>query len=55
MLNRLRNPVLKIKPSKCQFILKETKYLGFVINKKEIKPENKTKVIQSIPEPNTVR
>lgn len=35
---------------------RETKYVGFVINKKKIKPDlDKVEVIRAMPEPKTVR
>ena len=56
VFNRLRRHGLKIKLAKCQFLMAETKYLGFVINKQGIKPDDdKVKVIRSMPEPKTVR
>ena len=56
VFNRLRRHGLKIKLAKCQFLMAETKYLGFVINKQGIKPDDdKVKVIRSMQEPKTVR
>ena len=56
VFNQLRKHGLKIKLPKCQFMMAETKYLGFVMNKKEIKPDDdKVKVIRSMPESRTVR
>ena len=52
VFNQLRKHGLKIKLPKCQFMIVETKYLGFVINKKGIKPDDdKIEVIRSMPEP----
>ena len=52
VFNQLRKHELKVKLSKCQFVKDETKYLGFVINKTEIKPDlHKVEVL----EPKTVR
>ena len=36
---RLRKHGLKIKLSKCQFMKKETKYLGFVIDERRVHPD----------------
>ena len=56
VFNQLRKHGLKIKLPKCQFMMAEIKYLGFVINKKGIKPDDdKVEVIRSVPEPKTVR
>ena len=56
VFNQLRKHGLKIKLPKCQFMMAETKYLGFVINKQGIKPDDdKVEVIRSMPEPKTVR
>ena len=56
LFNHLRNHGLKIKFPKCQFMMAETKYLEFVINKKGIKTyDDKAEVICSISELKTVR
>ena len=53
---RLRKHGLKIKLSKCQFMKKETKYLGFVIDESGVHPDiDKVEVIRAMPEPRTVR
>ena len=36
--DRLRQHGLKLQLKKCQFLQAETNYLGFVINREEIKP-----------------
>ena len=55
VFNQLRKHGLKIKLPKCQFMMAETKYLGFVINKKRIKPDDdKVEVIRLMSEPKTV-
>lgn len=47
---------LKLNLQKCQFLKEETKYLGFVINKRGVKPDlDKVKVIRSMPESKSVR
>lgn len=56
VFNQLKKRGLRIKLPKYQFMMVETRYLVFVINKKGIKPDDdKVKVIRSIPEPSTVR
>lgn len=46
----------RLKLLKCQFLRKETKYLGFVINGEGIKPNlDKVEVIREMPERKTVR
>ena len=56
VMDRLRKHNLKIKLTKCQFMKEETKYLGFIINKKGIKPDlDKVEVIRAMPEPKSVR
>lgn len=56
VLGHLRKHRLKLKLSKCQFLKEETKYLGFVINGKGIKPNlNKVKVVREMSELQTVR
>jgi len=53
---RLRKHGLKIKLSKCQFMKKETKYLGFVIDESGVHPDiDKVEVMRAMPEPRTVR
>ena len=55
VFDRLRKHGLKLKLSKCQFLKEETKYLGFIIDKKSIKPDlDKVEVIKAMPEPTTV-
>ena len=52
----MRKHGIKIKLRKCQFMMAETKYLGFVINKKGIKPDDdKVELIRWMPESKTVR
>ena len=53
---RLRKHGLKIKLSKCQFMKKEIKYLGFGIDESGIYPDiDKVEVIRAMPELRTVR
>ena len=53
---QLRKHGLKIKLPKCQFMKKETKYLGFVIDDSGVHPDiDKVEVIRAMPEPRTVR
>ena len=52
----LRKHGLKIKLCKCQFMKKETKYLGFVIDESGQHPDiDKVEVIRAMSEPRTVR
>lgn len=56
ILNRLRKAGLKLKSSKCDFFKREIHYLGHVINKDGIRPEEeKVKAIKELPPPRTVR
>ena len=56
VMDRLREHNLKIKLPKYQFMKEETKYLGFIIDKKGIKPDlDKVEVIRAMPEPRSVR
>lgn len=56
VLQRLADHNLKLKLSKCFFFQSETKYLGFVINDKGIKPDpDKVQVIRSMQEPSSTR
>ena len=51
---QLRKHKQKIKLSKCQFMKKETKYLGFVIEESGVHPHiDKVEVIRAMPEPRT--
>ena len=53
---RLRKHGLKIELPKCQFMKKETKYLGFVIDESRVHPDiDKVEVIRAMPKPRTVR
>lgn len=53
---RLRKHGLKIKLPKCQFMKKETNYLGFVIDEGGVHPDiDKVEVIRAMPQPRTVR
>ena len=53
---QLRKHGQKIKLSKYQFIKKETKYLGFIIDESGVHPHiDKVEVIRAMPEPRTVR
>ena len=56
VMDRLREHNLKIKLPQCQLMKEETKYLGFIINKRGIKPDlDKVEVIRAMPEPKNVR
>ena len=53
---KLKKHGLKIKLSKCQFMKRETKYLGFIIDESGVHPDiDKVEVIRAIPEPRTCR
>ena len=52
VLTRLRKYTLKIKPSKYHFSQKKIEYLGFIIDRGDIKPDpKKTEVVKSFPTP----
>ena len=56
VMNRLREHNLKVKLPKCQFMKDETKYLGFIIDKRGIKLDlDKVLIIRAMPEPRSVR
>ena len=56
VLSRLRQFNLKLKLTKCTFLQKETKFLGFVIDEKGIRvDDDKVKDIRNIPAPRTVK
>ena len=56
VMDRLREHNLKTKLPKCQFMKEETKYLGFIINKRGIKPDlDKVEEIRAMPELKSVR
>ena len=56
VFDRLRKHNLKLKLKKCQFLQRETKYLGFVINEHGVKPDSdKVKAIKAIKIPSTVK
>lgn len=52
----MREHNIKLKPSKCNFALAETHYLGFTVNGQGIKPDlGKVQVIRDLPTPISVR
>lgn len=56
VFDRLREHGLKLKMPKCQFLSKETNYLGFLINEQGIRPlPEKVEAIKAIPTPKCVR
>jgi len=56
VFDRLREHNLRLKLKKCSFLKEETNYLGFVINKHGIQPEQKkVDVIKSLAPPTNVR
>ena len=56
VFDRLRKHDLRMKLKKCSFLMSETKYLGFVINKDGIKPdEDKVKAIKLMSPPTSVK
>ena len=56
VFDSLRQHNLKLKPSKCTFFQKETKYLGFRIGQEGIQPDpDKVTAIQTVAAPKTVR
>lgn len=55
IFERLRNAGMKLKPSKCQFFLREVKYLGHVVSSEGIETDpTKIKVIEDWPQPKTI-
>ncbi|CAC5357898.1 Retrovirus-related Pol polyprotein from transposon 297,Retrovirus-related Pol polyprotein from transposon 17.6 [Mytilus coruscus] len=56
VFDRLRQHNLKLKLKKCQFLQKETNYLGFKINIDGVKPDDgKVEAIKTLPNPVTVK
>ena len=56
VLDRLQQHKLKLKLKKCQFFMDEIKYLGFVVGREGVKPDQeKVAAIRSMPPPTTVR
>ena len=56
VLSRLREAGLRVKPSKCRFLLKEVKFLGHIISEKGISTDpGKTEAIQKWPVPSSKR
>ena len=54
VFNRLRDSNLTLKPSKCEFAMKEVKYLGHIISKHGVQVNpSKTDAISSFPVPKT--
>jgi hypothetical protein len=55
VLQKTREAKLKIKVGKCRFLYTEIQYLGFVINKEEIRPDpHKVDDIVNMPQPRTL-
>ena len=56
VMDRLKKHFLRLKLSKCSFARNEIKYLGFIVNRFGIKPdEEKVKAIKSLKPPTNVR
>jgi hypothetical protein len=56
LFEKLRKHPLKLKLKKCGFLKTETNYLGFIINKDGIKPDQKkVEAIRSLPVPTCVK
>ena len=54
IFSRLRQANLKLKPSKCDFVAKEIKYLGHIISKHGVRTNpDKTKAVSTFPVPKT--
>lgn len=52
VFNKLREANLTLKPSKCQFAVKEVQYLGYIITTDGVKTDpGKTKAVNSFPAP----
>ena len=55
VFSKLRAASLKLKPSKCDFFKKETKYLGYVVSKEGVSTDpDKIKAVTEWPQPATV-
>ena len=56
IFERLRQHSLKLKLNKCSYLRNETNYLGFVIDKDDIKPDQKkVEAIRGLPAPTCVK
>ena len=56
VFEKLRKAGLKLKMSKCQFLMKQISYLGHIISEKGISPDpDKIKAISELREPRNVR
>lgn len=56
VLRRLQAAGLKLKPSKCQFLKQEVKYLGHILSKNGVRPDpEKTRCVNEFPRPTTVK
>lgn len=56
VFNRLMSANLKIEPSKCEFLKDEVEYLGHIVKKSGILPnEAKIRVVRDFPPPETVK
>src|SRR5258705_6394172 len=56
VFDRLRSANLKIKPSKCQFVKNETRYLGHIISSEGLHPDPaKISAITKYPRPHTTK
>ena len=56
VFDRLREHNLRLKLKKCSFLQSETSYLGFIIDRDEIRPDpKKVDAIKSLPAPTCVR
>ncbi|EFA00130.1 Transposon Tf2-6 polyprotein-like Protein [Tribolium castaneum] len=52
VFDRLRQANLKLKPTKCNFLMREAKYLGHIISSEGVKTDpEKTKIVESYPVP----
>lgn len=52
VLDRLHEAGLKLKPSKCHFLLKQVQYLGHTISDQGISPDaTKIEAVKSFPKP----
>ena len=56
VLKRLRNANLKLSPNKCHFMKTKVTYLGHIVSRAEIKPDQaKVKAIAEYPQPKDVK
>lgn len=56
VLERINNAGLKLKPTKCHFLRKETKFLGHIVSKQGVRTDpDKTSAVENMPTPKSLR